>query len=369
MRRAVQFAPGNAAYHNLLGRYLFFAQQDPEAALPHFNQAVVLNPHDSALWLDLASACGATGNSNEQQRALETAIQVDPTTPDVAWNAANFYLVRRENDKALQQFRVVLNSDPQLLAPALNLCWRITRDPGRVLPLLPKNADAYLTFITLLNDEGESHAAAQVWSRLVELRLPMPGPKPLSYVDHLLAAGAIDRAREAWDDLTSIEPSLASYRRGQANLVLNGSFEHALLNAGFDWRYQRLPNISVSLDPANFHGGSRALCISFDGSTSRDAGVQQLVPVSPDTAYRLIASVKSEELLSAHPPAVVVVAPDGTLLAQTPAVTGTSLWRQFTADFATGPNTELVAVKVVRAAGSKIQGKFWLDEVSIVRPY
>ena len=73
----------------------------PRAALRPYRAAVHLNPHSARYWFDLASAYQVLGDTSNQTSALEHAIAADPTTPDVAWEAANFYLVQGENEKAL----------------------------------------------------------------------------------------------------------------------------------------------------------------------------------------------------------------------------------------------------------------------------
>jgi hypothetical protein len=44
----------------------------------------------------------------------------------------------------------------------------------------------------------------------------------------------------------------------------------------------------------------------------------------------------------------------------------TSGWRELLADFATGPETRLIAIKVMRVPGNPlIKGTFWLDDVKL----
>ena len=57
----------------------------------------------------------------------------DSSTPDLAWEAANFYLVQGDTDKALREFRVVMESDPYLPPAALKLCWRVKPDIDALL--------------------------------------------------------------------------------------------------------------------------------------------------------------------------------------------------------------------------------------------
>ena len=52
-----------------------------------------------------------------RKRRLEHGLVADPNTPDLAWEAGNFYLVQGETDKALREFRVVMESDPSCLPP------------------------------------------------------------------------------------------------------------------------------------------------------------------------------------------------------------------------------------------------------------
>ena len=46
---------------------------------------------------------------------------VDSSTPELAWEAGNFYLVQGDTDKALREFRVVMESDPYLPPAAVRL--------------------------------------------------------------------------------------------------------------------------------------------------------------------------------------------------------------------------------------------------------
>ncbi len=86
-----------------------------------------LNPYESRYWLDLASAYQVAGRLEEQEQAVERAVDADPTTPHVAAEAANFFLLQGNLEKALRHFRMVLANDPDAVSPTLQLCWRVTR--------------------------------------------------------------------------------------------------------------------------------------------------------------------------------------------------------------------------------------------------
>ena len=52
--------------------------------------------------------------------------------------------------------------------------------------------------------------------------------------------------------------------------------------------------------------------------------------------------------------------------ASTEDLLSTSGWRELVADFAAGPETHLIAIKVMRVPGNPlIKGTFWLDDVKL----
>lgn len=157
LQRAVRLDPGNADFRDHLGRYFALVVRDPAAAIAPYRAAVQLDPHSARYWFDLASAYQVLADPADQTIALEHAIEADPTTPDVAWEAANLYLVQGETEKALREFRVVLANDPTLADPAIRFCWRIQPDVETLLrDVIPANSDAYIAFLNLLLSKGRN---------------------------------------------------------------------------------------------------------------------------------------------------------------------------------------------------------------------
>lgn len=357
--------PRDASYSDLLCRSLLFDKQDPSAALPHCQRATQLNAYHSTYWLDLALAYYSTGAEHEQQQAILKAVSVDPTTPDVAWEAANFSLAQGKVAEALPQFAVAMRGDPNLVSPSLNLCWRTVHDVNAIQAILPPDPAAYLQFIRLLITKNEWQGAHQIWSALVLLNREIDYRQALFYVDSLLQKPDVARANEAWEQLASRSATLNRYSRTD-NLVVDGGFEKEILNAGFDWRYAAQSGSVVSLDVTEFHSGSQSLSISYHGA-SGDAGMFQYVPVKPNTQYTLSAWTKSQKLESANGPVISVSdSYNDKLYAETPETLGTTAWHRVEASFQTGPETELVTIRVSRDPGNTlIDGEFWVDDVSL----
>jgi len=365
LERAVALEPRDAAYQDLLCRYLLFDKQDAGAALPRCQRATELNPYQSAYWLDLALAYYSTGAEREQEQAILKATLVDPTTPDVAWNAANFFLAQGKVAEALHQFAVVMRSDPDMVRPSLNLCWRTLHNVSAIEAILPPDPDAYLQFIRLLTTNNQWEGAHQVWSALLLLNQEIDYRQALFYVDGLLQQRDVARAQQAWDQLASHSATLSRYRRTD-NLVVDGSFKEAILNAGFDWRYSAQPGSAVSVDNTEFHSGRQSLLISYNGAGG-DAGISQYVAVKPNTQYSISAWAKSQKLDSANGPSISVRdAYDGKPYALTQETLDTTAWHHLESSFQTGPETELVTILITRDPGNThVKGKFWVDDVSL----
>ena len=98
LQRAVRWQPGNADYRHRLGRYFFLIQRSPEAAVEAYRAAVGSESTSGArYWFDLARRVPAAGQHGcSRKRRLERGLVADSSTPDLAWEAGNFYLVQGE---------------------------------------------------------------------------------------------------------------------------------------------------------------------------------------------------------------------------------------------------------------------------------
>ena len=370
LQRAIRLEPGNAEYRELLGRNLALSGASLEEAISNYRAALHLNPYDARSWLDLAGAYQVEGRINEQEESVERAVKADPTTPHVAWEAANFFLVQGDREKALHHFRVVLaNDDLGAVDRALELCWRATGDTNQVVDqALPPRADLYLRFLHLLISKQEVAAAELVWNRLVGLHQPFSPELALPYFRLLIVKQEVEAAKAAWQQLSTVDPSLQPYLPSHENLVVNGGFEENPLNGGFDWWYVPNPHAALAIDTSEFHSGTRSLSVTFDGQSSPDAGIFQFIPVKPGTVYEFSTESRTEDIDSASGPRFAIVdAYTNSSFVLTDDVLGTTPWRLQRTEFQTGPNTVLLLLKVVREpAAPLIRGKLWIDDLKLV---
>src|SRR5207248_1390632 len=204
--------------------------------------------------------------------ALQRALRSEPTAPDVAWEAANFYLARGEVDRALPLFRVAMENDPETVPTAIPLCWRATKNASTVIHnALPADKKAYVQFLNFLIGEGELAGANEVWSAIIAGRQNFSTSAALPYLDYLIDKGQVQAAQQVWGELVKREPAL-EHRDAPDNVLVNGDFEHHIFNAGFGWRHRDISSVEVSIDNSAFHTGSRALRMVFKGPATSNAG-------------------------------------------------------------------------------------------------
>jgi carbohydrate binding protein with CBM4/9 domain len=369
LNQAIRLEPSNAEYRERLGRSLVFSGANPNDAIAIYRTAVHLNPYVAQYWLDLAGAYQMTGHTSEQEQSVEQAVKADPTTPHVAWEAANLFLVQGDQEKALRYFHVVLANDPDSVDSALQLCWRATGDAKLMLDqVLPQRTDLYLSFLRLLIAKSEVAAAENVWNHLIALNQEFPTKLAFPYFRFLIAKQEVAAAQAAWQQLAGVDRSLQPYLPSPANLIVNGGFEENVLNGGFDWLYESNPHVALAIDTSVFFSGTRSLSITFDGRNPAEAGIYQFIPVKPNTDYEFSVESRTEDIESASGPRFAIVDPyaDASYVL-TDDLLSTSPWRMQNAQFQTGPNTNLVLLKIVRQpANPLIRGKLWIDDLRLV---
>ena len=363
LERAVRLSPGNADYYHRLGRYFEFSVGDPQSAIDSLRAAVALNPHDARYWFDLASAYQVTGNLANQRGALEHALLAEPTAPDVAWEAANFFLIDGDTDRALRELHVVVENDDESRDAALRESWRVLPDTDAMLrDVVPARADTLFAFLGFLMGKQETDGTIKTWSRIAQLHEKFRERNLYEYVTYLLAAGRPEAAMSAWEQ-TADALGLSAYLPTDDNLVVNGDFSLDILNGGFDWTYVNRTGVRPLLDPSAFQQGHRSLSLTFEGPGIADAGVQQLIPVRGATTYNFSVYYKSAEFEGAGGPQIVLRdAYTGLPLYASDSLTDADFWKEVHSTVTTRASTTLLRLAIERSpANSPIRGKLWLD--------
>ncbi len=368
LEASARLQPWNAQTQWLLGRYFLNGAQDYTNALKLLQRSVDLDPYEGRYWVDLAAVHQVRGEAHQSQEVLERALRAEPTSIEIAWETANFYLAQNDTNRALPLFRVTVQYDPNPsnTLRALDLSWRSTKSVSRIVSqVLPSQAAPYFAFLKLLVAGNQSGAANELWRDLIAQKFIFSAEEAFLYFDYLIQTQQIDQAKEVWTDLSKVHPELQD--DVTTNLVLNGGFETEFLNGGFEWRSRQAGLITILLDTNEVHRGSRALQITFAGPAVSDTGVYQYVPVQPSTAYRFGAYVKTRDIVTASGPRLAVEdSSTGKVLATTDEFLETNGWSEHTAEFVTGTDTHMVILRIVRIPGNPlIKGTFWIDDVEL----
>ena len=371
LKIAVRLSPGNADYWHRLGRYYAFAAADPQAAIESDQQAIKLDPYDARYWFDLATAYQVTGDAASQRTALERGLQAEPTSPAVAWEAANFFLMDGETDRALREFHVVMGNDTSLMNASLEACWRARPDADALLrDVVPERADTLLAFLTLLMSKQETDGAIKAWEQLAQLHEKFDTWHLFEFVRYLIQVRRPDAALSAWVHASS-SLGLSAYLPTDDNLVVNGDFSLDVLNGGFDWLYVNRSGVVPLLDASDFHQGNRSLSLTFEGPGIADAGIQQLIPVQGATTYDFSAYYKTADFDGAGGPEIVLrdAYTRAPLFVSDP-LTDADYWKEVHSKFTTPESTALLSLVIERfPAGSPIKGKLWLDNFQLSPDY
>jgi tetratricopeptide (TPR) repeat protein len=367
LQRAVRLAPGNADYRHRLGRYFMFVAGDPQSAIDSLRSAVALNPHDAHYWLDLAAAYQVTGDLADQGSALDRALQAEPTASDVAWEAANFFLIEGDIDRALHEFHVVIENSAELKDAALRACWRVRPDADALLrDAVPARADCLISFLSLLRSKQETEGVIKTWDRLTQLHEKFPNRYLYDQVRYLIDVRRPDAAMSAWKQ-SADTLGLSAYLPTEDNLVVNGDFSLNILNGGFDWNYVNRIGVRPLLDPSDFHQGHRSLSLTFEGPGINDAGIQELIPVHGATTYDFSVYYKSADFEGAGGPQIVLRdAYTGTPLYASDSLNDADFWKEVHSRVTTPDSTNLLRLAIERfPAGAAIRGKLWLDNFQL----
>ena len=374
-RNAIRFAPWNAEYYAGLARSLErpLKPRNLIEVIHLYEKAVQLAPRDAAYWSRLGNAYAWAGREPDAQHAYSQALSLSPGSPTVNWVAANFYLREGSPDRALELLRKAILLDADLRRPAFDLAWRATQD-GELIAgeMIPSRPDVHSEYLRYLIETGRIDEATAAWNRAIERGYPLDPKTAFPYMDALIQFHRIGALKAAWSAMTRKDPSLVDTGTRDSNLLVNGGFEKEILNGGLDWRLNPEQGAAITVDRAAPLEGTRSLEIKFDGTQNlADALVFEYVPVRADTSYSFSGYMRALNLTTGSGPRFEICDADvpARLFIQTEGVLGSSSWTMRQLNFRTGPETQLLMLRVTRPASgkfaSRISGTVWVDQLEL----
>ncbi len=390
--RALEHDPSNAELWWRRGRLYQYSIQnaDLDRAISDYKKALDLNERLAAAWVDLSHALEQAERFDMAESALDRAVEMQPYSPSIRWQAGNFFLRRSDLPRMYECFRTACRYDSSKLAIAMETAWKIDLDRDRILQtLIPDDFNANIRYLNFLIDKNELDLALAAWQRC--LTNPVPSEiqlKPsllFGFIDRLLSNNRTHAALKVWDDvLRKAQTGLSDARYQEfgsldspeemINPVWNASFENEILRGGFDWRYPDIPEIRFRTDTQTRLHGLKSLEITFHGANISNGRLHQIIPIPSPGNYVLDFFIKTDGLTTDKMPYLSVTGyPDATgASARSDYFPSTNDWSKLSIPFEVTGRCRAIRLLLSRDRSSKfdnrIEGNLWLDGFTI-QPY
>jgi tetratricopeptide (TPR) repeat protein len=373
-RMAVRWAPGDPLTHWRLASFQqkAFSAENLAAAVREYELAVQASPYDYRYWMELGRAFEAAGDPDRGQKALRRAVELAPAYSHPRWHYGNLLLREGKTDEAFAQLSMAAEADELMQLPIFGLATQVFGgDVEKIVQVLPAPAVRFKFAISLINTDKFDEAARVLRTITPADRKAQPALTNQvlqSLLHHQQFHAALALLRE-------IEPAGAQLPAPEQ--FWNGGFEKPVPLSDpkpFRWVISSSSQAQIAIDPRGRTQGS--LRIIFKAPTRlENIPVSQTIVVEPETQYRIQFYQRTEGLITASTPALIISdSVDKTQLASSPPPpTATNDWQLVTLDFKTKPKHEGISLGLVRAAceGNQpicpIFGTIWYDDFNLQR--
>lgn len=330
-------------------------------------RAVTYSPFDYRFQLTLASVKEAKGDRAAAEQSMRQALALAPTNRDIHWRLANLLLRAGKLTDSVDEFRIAIAANKNLLPAALDLVWRASRGSVEAVSTVTGNdLKMRLYLAQFLVKQSKIPEAATVF-RSLDRNERLASIESAAVLNSLVAADSHALARELW-------LSLVTEGNATTSLVWNGGFETDILKnfSQFDWTFGRSEFARLNIDATRQHSGSRSLKIEFLGrdTTELKDEIKQLVVLRPGARYRLECYAKSESLSTSEGPRVAITDKSSNLIAQSePVAIGSNEWKLLSVEFV-APQSPTAATAVYVSVKRKpkydydepTRGFVWFDD-------
>ncbi|MEK6325309.1 MAG: carbohydrate binding domain-containing protein [Acidobacteriota bacterium] len=369
----VEYFPGSARLNaRLAAAELSEGDPDLASAESYAQRAVTLSPYDYRFRLILASIKEAGGDRAAAEESLKYACALAPNYWSVHYRLGNLLVREGKLTQSLEEFRIAITANPELLPETLDLVWRASGgDVSAVQTASGSDPKAKLTLAQFLLTMSRPVEAASVFSSIDRSDRTASPQTSSAFLNSLIAAGKLETARDLWIDLAGSDR--------QSALIWNGGFEANIEKnfAQFEWSFGRTEYARLAIDAAVARTGSRSLRIEFAGrdTTQLDNEIRQLVPLRPGVQYRLECYAKASGLETPEGPRVVVTdrVSSSWIAASEPVVQGSNDWQHLAVDFVAPENANGGAAGIFVSIKRKPRfsydeptlGTVWFDDFSM----
>ena len=375
-RMAVSLAPGDPLTHWRLGTFIQTRLPPDQIgqAVSEFGRAVSLSPNDYRYWAAWGLALEQAGDYEKGEEALREAVRLAPSYTHPRWHLGNLLLRQNRYDEAFAELRQASEANEELKPQLFNLAWQVHRaDIEAMKTAIGNSAATRADFALYLVKRSRIDEGLQVWSSLTEREKRSAISVADSLISNLAGSKRFRTAVDIWNEVAPGEPY-----RAMPGKIIDPGFESNITHGPayvFGWQVPSSSQVQVGITTNAGHNNSkRSLRIFFQvRSHLEPISVMQLVPVNPNTQYELECYVRTENLVGASTPTLVIAdATDSAQLAVSDqAPNGTTDWQRVSVSFKTGVNTEAIALKITHESCQTdkevcpIFGTTWYDDFNL----
>jgi len=309
---AISFQPNNPKARKTLG-IIFLRRRDYAAAADAFDNAAANQQNDYLTWLRLGYSRYKLGQFDEAEQAYRIAVFLAPN-----YDQPNYYLGKMLLDtgrpgQAFPYLSKAAEHDMALYPEILHHARKTYPDDPAAIQnaAMLETTDANKIFARYLIKH--SFMTPKVKAFLVGDQLT--AAEKDGFVGYLIRRRNYEVAREVWLS------RFADKNVDSNALIFDGGFENITESdvSGFGWQIdQRVSETAVARVEKEARSGAHSLQIKFAGDVELQRAIlSQLIYVQPNRKYELKYSYRSENLVSAGLPALVIShGRSGTILAE-----------------------------------------------------
>ena len=239
------------------------AMSNPDRARKLALSALRANPLEGRAYRVLGQIAEQRGN---QQQALQRYYYASIRSPrDLATHfwLERHYLARGELMPALRQVDLLLRIEPRTRDSQFPLLQELAALPqahaalASLLSQRPPWRESFLLDLSL--NAKDSLATAPLMARLRLASGGLSEAELSAWIDRLSRDHRWGEAYLTWAS------TLPAEQQSELGNVFNGGFEREPSNAGFDWRFSRVPGAYIERESGAGVSGNFALSVSFEG--------------------------------------------------------------------------------------------------------
>ncbi len=325
---------------------------DHDSARGFFQKAAAANVFDGDAWMALAETEARLGNTEKAKQILLFLDELAAGT--VRWKWEQVLLARELGLENLffKNVHFLMEKKQRLQDIIQILDYHAGRNPEKCLSFLQK--PFYPAYLKWLMRWNRTNDAIATWRFIHPV-----GDKELAaaYRNFLIKEKFLIEAAKIQKEFF-----------GTGGMV-NPGFEDPLANQGFGWRHwgENREKWTIEQDTQRVQEGKCSLRVVFKGNENLNFHhLYQIVPVAPQTYYRLLFTWRSRDITTDQGPFVEISAYDVKgFYVKSPMITGTYPWTKQEIEFETPEECNAIVVRLRRYMSrrfdNKIRGDLWLD--------